>query len=184
MQTKKEANRDLAQQFAMQLKERTGLSWPKLDQMLGVSLERKDSGKDGETLERWANGRCSKVKRVTVQEYAKAAADNGLLPPLREGLLRRKDVYLAHDQTRDADAVWIEENERMKRIQKLQAKAIAAASAFAAALAEDKDLLVVDASISEEIEGRSCEIGADDVRAVASRLAAIRYVRLNIGSDA
>lgn len=190
MQSKKEANVERAKLFVEQMLQYSGLSLAELERIICIGSQRnlageKDrSGSAGEALARWRDGRSKHVKMNTVQEFAKAAHDHGLLPPLREGGLRRPDIFLALDQTRDADDVWNEENKKMQRLEKLQAAAIESINEFAAAIEEDKELIVVDASINEEIEGRSCEIGEGEVRALADKLSAVRYARLNTVSDA
>jgi hypothetical protein len=178
MQSKKEGNRERAQLFVQQLLQRSGMSLAQLERALEIGWhgdtmsDRHKSGKAGETLARWLAGRSKKVAMRDVQQNAQAAYAKGLLPPLREGMLRRQDVFFANDQTVNADDAWIKGNSKMRSLEKLQAAAYEAISAFAAALDEDNELLIVDTSIDSEAEGRSCEI------------AAVRYARLHIDLSA
>lgn len=192
MQTKKEANVEHAKLFAMELLQRNpDLSFADLEReiqlgwhvQLDYDEDDKKSKDAGVTLARWAGGRARRVQMKRVQEYAQVALVKGLLPPLSEGMLRRPDVFLAADQTLDADEVWEESNKKMLRLEKLQVAAIEAVNAFAAALEEDTDLLVVDASIVEENDGRGYEIGAADVLALGNKIAAVKYKHVAQGHE-
>lgn len=183
---KKEANTLLAQLLVKQLIQYTGKSLADLERILEVGShgeipgEKKTSGDAGATLSRWLKGRSKRVTMRTIQELAQVAYAKGMLPPLRIGGLRRRDVFRSVDQTCNADDAWIAENKHMKHLQKLHASAIKAIKDFATALEDDMDLLIVDMSVDEEKEGRSAEIGPSDVRALAIQLDAIEYVKVHI----
>lgn len=188
---KHEANQRRAQLFAHTIEQYSGLSRPEIERVLEIGphgelpaeLRKKDKtektgNKAGETLYRWGKGRGKRVEMRTVQEIAQAAYAKGMLPPLRDGVLRRHDVFGVADMTVNEDQAWVEANKRLQDVRALQAAAVEAVRAFADAVHRHESMLVVDTSVNEEIEGRSAEVNAEDARALAEKLRGLACIDL------
>lgn len=160
MKDKKSANREKAIQFAQQLRVHSGLSWQALEREVGIS-----SDKPGETLRRWSKGRAARVTMRYIQGRAKLAAEKGILPPLIEGPIRRKDVFCVSDMTRDADQAWLEEDKMMREVEKAHASATQGLDILAQSLFKDELMVAVDENGSE--------INAADLQAMLGKLRGI-----------
>lgn len=161
MKDKKSANREKAIQFAQQLRVHSGLSWQALEREVGIS-----SDKPGETLRRWSKGRAARVTMRYIQGRAKLAHEKGLLPPLHEGLMRRKDVFGASDMTHDADHAWLEEDKKMREVEKAHASATQGLEALAQSLSKDELMVAVDTD-GNEIHAKELQEMIDKLRSIS-----------------
>jgi hypothetical protein len=188
---KHEANQRRARLFARSIEQYSGLSRSEIERVLQIGthdelpaeLRKKDGtektgNKAGETLYRWGKGRGKRVEMRAVQELAQAALAKGMLPPLKEGLLRRHDVFGVIDMTINEDQAWVEASKRLHDVRALQAAAVEAVRAFAAAVQEHSDLLVVDTSVNEELDGISAEASASYVQDLAQKLRSLACIDL------
>lgn len=160
MKDKKTANQERAMQFAEQLKVRSGMSWKALEEAVGI-----DSSNPGETLRNWSNGRSKLVSMRYLQGRANEAHKKGLMPPMREGLLRRKDIFGALNMSVNAEKAWLKEEKRLQGLEKTHASSVAALEKLAQQLAQDEMMVAVDADGSE--------INASDLQAMIDKLRSI-----------
>lgn len=160
MKDKKAANQERAMQFAAQLQARSGMSWKSLEEAVGI-----DSSNPGETLRNWSNGRSKLVSMRYLQGRANEANRKGLMPPMREGLLRRNDIFGALDMSVNAEKAWLKEEKRLQGLEKTHASAVAAFKELARQLSQDDLMVAVDADGNE--------IHASDLQAMIEKLRSI-----------
>ncbi len=148
-------------QFAQQLRVHGGLSWQALEREVGIS-----SYKPGETLRLWSKGRAARVTMRYIQGRAKLAAEKGILPALIEGLIRRKDVFCVSDMTRDADEAWLEEDKKMREVEKAHISSIQCLNVLAQSLSND-DLMVAVDTDGNEIHAEELQEMIDKLRSIS-----------------
>ncbi len=161
MKDKKSANQERAMLFAQQLRKHSGLSWQVLESEVGIS-----ANKPGDTLRNWSNGRGKRVTMRDVQRRASVAATKGLLPPLREGLLRRKDIFGSLDLKIDAEKEWSKEDKMLRTLEKTQESSLGRLEVIVQALAKDEMMVAVDAG-GNEIHASDLQEMIDKLRGIS-----------------
>lgn len=183
MSTKNELKRARTQAFAEQLIEHNpGTPLDVLQARVGILDEHdKLAGgmSSGRTLYRWRRGENGASSLEALQHAASLAAEHGLLPPLREGGLRRADLF-GVEETLDRDKKYTAQCKRLDDVRKARERAVAALEAYAAALKaleEDAEILTIDAS-GDAPEEHPREVHHSHVDALAREIERHADVRL------
>lgn len=161
MKDKRSANQERAMLFAQQLRTRSGLSWQVLESEVGIG-----ASKPGDTLRNWSNGRGKRVTMRDVQRRASVASSKGLLPPLREGLLRRKDILGSLDLKVNAEQAWMKEEKRLQALEKTQESSLRRLEVIVQALLNDEMMVAVDAG-GNEIHAADLQAMIDKLRSIS-----------------
>lgn len=175
MSTKNEVKRARSAEFVDQLIEHNPGKRPaELQTLVGIKdIPDALSGglSSGRTLDRWKRGINGASSLEALQYAASLAMQHGLLPPLREGVLRRADLF-GVEETHDRDKKYKAQCKKIDAAQKARKQAVAALKEYAAALKVlegDQEIVTIDASESAP-EEHAREVHHCQVEAIAKEI--------------